>query len=170
MTVSSISSPTPGKPWQPQALRQLIQKTLVPFGLYSANAEELLMATCAQESLLGKFRRQEGGGPALGIFQMEPADFNDIWTNYLAYRVRMADELRALASTQPPRPAELVTNDPFAIVLCRVQYERVPEPLPSAGDLNALWRYYKQHYNTPEGVATQEQFYAHYQLTAGLAR
>ena len=143
------------------AFRGQIQKTLQPLNLYSPAAEELLCATCAQESLLGAFRRQIGG-PALGIFQMEPADFTDIWQNYLAYHQDLAGEVGRMASTQPPRPVELVTNDPFAIAMCRVHYLRAPAALPAATDLAGLWAYYKQYYNTPAGAATQAEFIHHY--------
>lgn len=153
-----------------QPLRALIKTTLTPLGLYSANAEELLVATCAQESLLGTYRRQVNG-PALGIFQMEPEDFNDIWTNYLVYRPQLEAQLSALASTSPPRPIELVTNDPFAVAMARIHYLRAPEALPDAGDLNAMWQLYKLRWNTPLGAATQQQFYANYHtLVRGPAR
>lgn len=155
---------------EPTELRALIHSTLSPLNLYSAAAEELLMATCAQESALGTYRRQMGG-PALGIFQMEPGTFNDIWANYLAYHSTLATQVTALAATSPPRPIELTTNDPFAIAMCRVHYLRAPGALPGATDLVALWEYYKQHYNTPLGAATAQQFYKNYhKLVQGAAR
>lgn len=159
---------TPPSPYAPQDLRDLIQKTLKPLGLYSVDAEELLMATIAQESLLGKFRHQVNG-PAIGIAQMEPEDFYDIWKNYLVYHGPLQDSIFALASTQPPRPSEMQDNDAFAIAMCRVHYERAPGELPPAGNLAAIFAYYKQFYNTPEGAATQEQFFEHYKLTGGVA-
>lgn len=146
---------------EPQELRTLIQKTLKPMNLYSPEAEELLVATCAQESAMGTYRRQVGG-PALGIFQMEPEDFNDIFKNYLAYKPGLEADLCALASTQPPRPVEMVTNDAFAVAMARVHYLRSPGALPPAGDLCAIWEYYKQYYNTPQGAATKDQFFANY--------
>lgn len=145
----------------PQELRDIIQDALAPAGLWSENAAELLMATAAQESHLGTYRRQIGG-PALGIYQMEPEDFQDIWTNYLAYHPGIATELSRLATTQPPRPVEMVTNDAFATLMARVHYLRAPGALPAATDLNGLWAYYKQHWNTPLGAATQDQFVANY--------
>jgi hypothetical protein len=69
----------------PHDLRTLIKNTLTPFNMYSAIAEELLMATCANESNLGQYRTQSGNGPARGIFQVEGNTFNDLFTNYLAY-------------------------------------------------------------------------------------
>jgi hypothetical protein len=152
----------------PGALRQLIQQTLRPLNLYSVDAEELLMATCAQESLLGKYRHQVNG-PAIGIFQDEPADFCDLWAHYLS-GTQLGDQICALATTQPPRPIELQNNDPFAIAICRAHYRRVPHPLPSASDLAGLWHYYKTYYNSVLGAATQEQFYHNYKLTGGSAK
>jgi hypothetical protein len=154
------------------ALRVQIQTVLKPIGLYSAAAEELLMATCAQESLLGTYRRQING-PALGIFQMEPGDHDDIWKNYLAYKPELATDGKMLlnAYTGGVPPASLLeNNDPYAIFMARVHYARCPKPLPAATDLNGLWMYYKVNYNSLNGAATQAQFYSHYQaLVSGPA-
>jgi hypothetical protein len=152
-----------------QPLRALIQSTLTPLGLYSADAEELLCATCAQESLLGVYRQQVNG-PALGIFQMEPEDFNDIWTNFLAYKTELSAQIRGLVPGLMVA-ADLVNNDALAVAMCRIHYLRAPGSLPAATDLNGLWAYYKAHYNTPAGAATQQQFYGNYhRLVQGAAR
>lgn len=152
----------------PESLRQLIRATLMPLGLYSEDAEELLMATCAQESHLGLYRHQLNG-PALGIFQMEPEDHNDIWTNYLAYHPALGDALRRIAGQLAPAASDLQFNDPYAIAMCRVHYERAPGTLPASTDLSGLWAYYKQHYNTPAGAATEAEFVHNYALTGGSA-
>lgn len=152
------------------SLRVLIKSTLTPLGLYSADAEELLMATCAQESLLGKYRVQGGGGPALGIFQMEPDTFQDIFTNYLGYHSALYTKVAQLfANPFPPDISELVNNDVAAIAMARVLYLRTPDTLPSATDLSGLWRMYKKWYNSPLGAATQAEFIQHYKLTGGSA-
>lgn len=49
-------------------IKNLITETLTELGLYSDDARDLLLGTCAQESAFGKYRKQLGGGPALGIF------------------------------------------------------------------------------------------------------
>lgn len=151
-------------------LRGTIQKTLTPLGLYSPAAEELLMATCAQESLLGTFRVQVGG-PALGIFQMEPDTYMDIWKNYLAYHQLLGHSISSLSHDPALPPSELILNDPYAVALARVQYLRAPGALPPAEDLDGLWLYYKQYYNTPGGAATQDDFNRHYHaLVNGVAK
>lgn len=152
----------------PDDLRQLIRATLEPLGLYSASAEELLMATCAQESRLGEYRHQIGG-PALGIFQMEPGDHDDIWTNYLAYHFDLATDLRRIANQLQPAASDLQNNDPYAIAMARVHYARKPGALPTPTDLEGLWEYYKHWYNTPAGAATRDEFVRNYKLTGGSA-
>lgn len=139
-------------------LRALIQRVLTPPGYWSADAAELLLATCAQESLLGQYRHQVGG-PALGIFQMEPATHDDCWTNFIVYRPELRDWLHSLSFTHTAQ--DLVDNDPYAIAMARVRYERAPGALPSATDLHAMFEYYKQNYNGP-GAATEAEFRRHY--------
>ena len=126
------------------------------------------MATCAQESHLGEYRHQIHG-PAVGIFQMEPEDHDDIWTNFLAYHFDLGTAVRQLSGQLAPIAADMQNNDPYAIAMARVHYERAPGVLPDASDLTGLWNYYKQHYNTPGGAATQAEFVANYLLTGGSA-
>ncbi|MDX1428656.1 MAG: hypothetical protein R3282_00145, partial [Rhodothermales bacterium] len=57
-------------------------------------SEELLLGTAIQESLL-EFRRQLGGGPARGLFQMEPATHDDCWENYLNFRRSLAETVKS---------------------------------------------------------------------------
>jgi len=147
-------------PFQSANLRALIQSTLTPMGLYSANAEELLLATCAQESLFGTYRTQGGSGPARGIFQMEGEDHDDIWKNFVVYHPTLASELTSLSPTH--QTDDMVMNDPYAVAMCRIHYLRASGSLPSFTDLNGLWYYYKKHYNTEQGAATQEEFNEHY--------
>jgi hypothetical protein len=142
------------------SLRVLIQNTLTPMGLYSHQAEELLMATCANESNLGVYRTQAGGGPARGIFQMEGEDHDDIWKNYLAYHTNLAANLHQISATCTTD--DMINNDPYAIAMCRIHYLRAPGSLPQPTDIEGIWNYYKLHYNTPQGAATHDEFIAKY--------
>lgn len=58
----------------------VIRPTLEKIELWSEAAENLLLGTTAQESHMGTYIKQVGKGPALGIYQMEPATHKDIWT------------------------------------------------------------------------------------------
>jgi hypothetical protein len=149
-------------PLNPANVRTLIQQTLTPIGIYSRNAEELLLATCANESNFGEYRTQDGDGPARGIFQMEGEDFNDIWTNYLAYHGTLAFQIKNYNAGQQGTVDDLVNNDPYAICMARVHYCRAPGALPDFNDIEAIWAYYKKYYNTPQGAATHDAFIAKY--------
>jgi len=149
-------------------LRALIKLTLSPLNLYSQNAEELLMATCANESNLGTYRTQTGGGPARGIFQMEAEDFNDIWHNWLGYKTQLAAQVVALNGGQRGTADDLTNNDAYAIAMARIHYERCPGSLPDSADLAAIWAYYKRYYNTPAGAAVQGIFiYKYHRYVTG---
>lgn len=156
-------------PYVSSVLRQLIEEVLSPIGLYSPNACELLLATAAQESLFGTFRTQGNGGPARGIFQMEGEDHDDIWQNYLAYHSNLANYARTLSAVCTVD--DLVMNDKYAVFMARVHYLRAPGSIPDATSLTGLWNYYKAHYNTAGGAATENQFFMHYKayVTDGVA-
>lgn len=148
-------------------LRKLIEETLgklsQPPSQPSINrpeAVELLMGTCAQESHLGKYRRQLGGGPALGIFQMEPATFRDIRDNYLAYHEDLRNKIMEISGVSALEPEDLVENDRLAVCMARAHYSRVREAIPAS--LDGWARYWKQYYNTPLGKGTVEEFVANY--------
>jgi hypothetical protein len=53
---------------------------------------------------------------------------------------------------------DLINNDRYSIAMARIHYERCPGVLPPATDLDAIWRYYKQYYNTPDGQAVESIF------------
>jgi hypothetical protein len=133
-------------------------------GMDSPAARALLMGTAAQESLCGRFLRQVGGGCAMGVFQMEPETYGDIWKNYLEYRPELRERILARF---PRASAELMMSDLiFAAVMCRLHYRRVKEKLPAADNVGALAEYYVQHYNTPLGKATVAEFISNFQMVA----
>lgn len=136
---------------------EIVRPVLVELGLHSDAAEALLLGTAVQESGL-VWLRQLGGGPALGIYQMEPATHDDIWANYLAYRDELADKVARLAAPWPDRHRQLVTNLAYATAMARIHYRRVPAALPAAGDVDGLAAYWKNHYNTAQGAGTVAEF------------
>lgn len=145
-------------------LRKLVvAPTLKKIGLHSEAAENLILGTIAQESHMGEYLRQLGGGPAVGICQMEPATLNDIYDNFLKYRPSLRSKLDALQKTQgKPTPEDLISNLDLSVALCRVHYFRVKYKLPEARNTVALAHYWKDHYNTHKGAGTPEEFIQNY--------
>jgi hypothetical protein len=143
--------------------QHVIRPTLQAISLWSDAAEYLLLGTAAQESQLGYYLTQIHG-PALGIYQIEPATHADVWQNYLEYQPYLAEKVQTLLSpfnTQDKDQA-LITNLAYSTAIARIIYYRVPQPLPAAYDLPGLAAYWKQYYNTPAGQGTVEEFMANY--------
>lgn len=140
----------------------IIEPTLQHIGLYSDAATELVLGTALQESRL-TYIHQLGNGPALGVFQMEPATHNDIWQNYLKYREDLRNYVIDLASRINIKSGmvdalELISNLNYAAAMCRIHYLRTPDPLPQSGDTAGQAKYWKQYYNTPLGRGTVEEY------------
>ena len=149
-------------------LESLIVRVTTDIGLCSEAATQLLLGTAAQESQMGTYLRQLGGGPALGIFQMEPATHDDIWGNYLAYHGELKKKVeryvswRSIGGSCSDCAEELEWNLAYAVAMARVHYQRVPQPLPSPEDLAGLAGYWKSFYNTPAGKGTVGEFLENY--------
>jgi len=73
-----------------------VLKHLDPVIPYSMAGESLLMGTCAVESRMGQAIVQYEGGPAKGIWQMEPATETDIHLNFLSFREELRDLVASL--------------------------------------------------------------------------
>ncbi|MBI9110268.1 hypothetical protein [Maridesulfovibrio ferrireducens] len=141
-----------------EQLSDLIKRVLTEAGLYSPSARELLLLTAAQESLGGTYLRQLGKGPALGIFQMEPATHDDIWSNFLAYREPLGERILEVAGMgNGPDEKALEYNIAYAILMARVHYLRVKSRLPDGDDIKRLAEYWKDYFNTPLGAGTVEE-------------
>jgi hypothetical protein len=141
-----------------EQLRDLITRVLKEIDLYSDDAVELLMLTAATESNLGKYIRQKGGGPALGIFQMEKSTEQDIWFNYLRHRpeIRLA-VLRLFPLGGVVDLEDLEFNLGYQIAMARVHYLRVPKKLPDSNEPEYMAIYWKKYYNTYLGKGTVEK-------------
>lgn len=126
---------------------------------YSLVAADLLMMTAAVETALGSYLVQQGG-PALGVFQIEPASLSALWARLTP---RQLAAVRAVSTPQSPI-TQVTTNLVFAAAICRLFYWHDPAPLPphtAAG----LWSMYKAIWNTAAGATTESEFLAALRLT-----
>ena len=146
-------------------LRDLIENTLLEISslnqkFYSEEAVNLLMGTAAVESALGKYIRQIHG-PALGIFQMEPATYLDnlkwIYSQGLSFSDKLFDVCNNIRENKPEL---LMYNLKVAIVFARIHYYRKPGALPES--IEGMAQYWKKHYNTHLGKGTEEKFIEYY--------
>ena len=142
---------------------RVIEPVLRDAHLYSEAAVNLILGTAAQESHMGKYFVQING-PAVGVFQMEPATHDDIWQNFLAYQggKRHTEMLRGMCGPYPPEASNMFWHLRYAALMCRVHYLRKPHKLPDADDIEGLGAYWKVHYNTHLGKGTIDEFVENY--------
>ncbi len=132
-------------------LRILIRQSLVMYNLpVDASAVELLIMIAAHESGLFKYVQQVNG-PALGLFQMEPATYKEV----REYMNRSSKRFEAIKGSSPER---MVIDVRYAVGMARIFLMRFPEALPCATDPQGMARYAKKYWNTEAGKATVSDY------------
>ncbi|MBO1326846.1 hypothetical protein K2X14_17265 [Acetobacter sp. TBRC 12305] len=129
----------------------VVRPVVTQIGLGTDAAVNLLTGTALAES--GLVWLAQICGPALGLFQMEPATHDDCWKTFLPGQPVLADALRRVAGRSTPDAGLMASNLAYACAMARVKYYRALPPLPAANDAAGLSAYHKQHYNTPLGAA-----------------
>jgi hypothetical protein len=149
-------------------LNTAIRPALQGIRLWTPAAEELILGTAIVESDL-IHRMQLVGGPARGVFQMEPATHDDIWNNFLKYKPDLALAISSLMTfPDANKLLELERNDKYASAMARAHYLRAPKPLPKAGDVNAMAKYWKVYYNTWRGKGDADKYRTKWNQTMGV--
>jgi hypothetical protein len=141
----------------------IIEPVLSKLQIYNKNIEELLVFTCAAESLGGTFLQQVKG-PALGIYQMEPNTYTDIWINYIRARKQLATLMAMhFGCNKIPEVERLIYDLHFSTAMARIHYLRISAKVPLADDVEGIWAYYKKYYNTEKGKAKKDESIKKYQ-------
>jgi len=129
--------------------------------MYSEAAVQLMMGTIAQESDMGAFSSQIGGGPALGLGQVERATHTDNMVNFVSGRKDLLDCIQSVSlvpiagffSEEPQFfyseefHLQLEYNWIYNIVHARLKFWRAPEALPELDDLAGMGEYWDKYYN-----------------------
>jgi len=128
----------------------------------------LMLGTAAQETLMGFYLHQFGGGPGKGIYSIEPETHLDIVGRYLQ-RPENA-KLLQIVEGFVSRGAklgdhdELIYNLRYATAIARIKYWTRPEKLPTdATDIAALGKYWDVHYNANDKVGFPAEFVGNYE-------
>jgi hypothetical protein len=109
---------------------------------------------------MGTYLLQRGGGPALGIFQMEKETHDDIWNNWIEFRWQIFGRLKHYHFYK--NFERLGWDLMYSSIMARIHYFRVKEPLPKSDDIEGLAKYWKKYYNTEKGKGTVEEFIKNY--------
>jgi len=147
-----------------QLLNFVIKPTLVYLELDSPSAENLLLGTCAQETLMGQYIKQING-PALSPYGIESKTHTNIvsttGTKYPSLYKKII-QLRSVRNQYSNDDFELLTNLAYATAIARLRYYLWAPELPPANDIPALAAYWKKYYNTVDGAGTEQQFIENY--------
>lgn len=140
-----------------QLLDHVIVPTLDRLELYSVSAERLLLVTAEVESRCSYLAQVRG--PALGLWQVEPATHDDCW-RWLGSRPELADKVRSLMAPGPTqhRAQQMAWNLRYACAMARIKYRTIRAALPGPEDAAGHAAYWKQWYNTPLGAGRPETF------------
>lgn len=137
----------------------IVKPALEAIGLWSQEAEQLVLGTAIHES--GLVYLKQINGPALGYWQMEPATHDDVWN-------RMPRDIRrgfAIFGSADGSAEDLYLRNDYAAAMCRMKYRLSPGPIPMT--LTAQAAYWKLYYNTPLGAGTVSEYIADWER-AGL--
>ena len=130
----------------------------------------LLVGTALIESG-GVHRRQLGGGPARGLWQMEPDTAMWLVTEYLQYNLGRAAHITQILSAGIPvfhrelfgavdrdrLMFDIEHNDLLACVLARLKYLTIAEDIPDT--LQSQSAYWKRYYNCAGDRGQQAEDY-----------
>ena len=127
-----------------QLLEYIIAPTLKRMPkMDSLAAHQLLLITAILESDCGKYVHQVGGGPAVSIYQIEPATIYDIYDRIVQAKFsRIMVYTRISCLDHEPSLEDMTGNNIIATMMARFNYYGNPNPLPNAGDVDGLIRYY----------------------------
>ena len=131
----------------------VIRPALTKINLWSRSAEELVLGTAIVEGGL-TYLKQHGEGPALGLWQVEPATHEDLYTNYLHFRPDLGMALAELRAAGASMDDNLAANLLYGVAVCRLIYYRRPEPLSEARGMEGQEKFWKQFLNTPPSAGT----------------
>lgn len=121
--------------------------------LNSPEAVNLLYGTALAETGLRVLVQDRG--PALGYYQIEPEDHDDIWLNWIDNRRDLKKAVIEISRVTPeliskdrdllPGNHPLVWNLSYATLMCRIHYSRQPGDIPSTVEGQAT--YWLHSYN-----------------------
>lgn len=146
-----------------QFTKFVIEPVLRSMGLYSEEAVRLLLMIMAHESRKGYYIKQTVG-PAVGVYQMEPATHDDIIKFLKNRKPRVHKDVNNWSIIQDTvtESYEMAGNMYYATAMARAFFLRFPESLPKGSD-EELARYAKKRWNTSAGKATWQDYLSAYQ-------
>jgi hypothetical protein len=151
-----------------QLIELIIRPSLKQMEAHSSAAEQLVVGTAAKESGLGYYVHQLGEGPALSIYQIEPATYHNIIDQFLIDRPELKRMiLGSCGYATFPHEDRLMTDLKLATMICRCKYLWVSAKLPNFGDINGQATYWAKFYNGNPITGVPEKYVETYNQFVG---
>lgn len=137
----------------------------IPKGI-SAEAVLAITMIIAHESTRGNFLKQIGGGPALGIIQMEPVTHDSIWDNgdsiwdnAFLMGIITKDEFN---NKRQPLAGRLIYDLRYCVFMARQYLFMDTNPLPKTP--YQMSDYLKGYWNSEGGAADSNSYLRDYEI------
>lgn len=135
----------------------IVRDSLKAAGWWSRSVENIIVATGIVESNLDALV-QGGGGPAKGVFQIEPRTYADV----ISYIKRDPEKIKTICQacnlvSLPEDVNAVIWNLRFAVLITRMFYYRIVDALPKSENAQEMYQYYKKFYNSAAGAATEDR-------------
>jgi hypothetical protein len=151
-------------------LRYVIRPTLPRIALDSPSAQVQVLGIGLVESglrWLDQLDKRTMPGPAYGLYGMEKATHDDLWS-FLRAKIALRLSVGRLSLysgfQSPPDVTELWANLAYATAMCRVKVYRAPPALPDATDALGHANYHKVFYNTMAGATVVSESVKHFEF------
>ena len=129
----------------------VIKPALMEADMWTQSAENLIVGIGLVETnfeYLKQIGNVPGGG--LGIFQMQKLTHDDL-VRYALGASGKANTILHVSNCYDFNSDSLVYNLIYATLMTRLFFARDPDPLPAAGDYQAMAELHKLKYNSPKG-------------------
>jgi len=118
-------------------------------------AVDLLVETCAAETLMGEYRERTLYGAGAGVSQIDEGTFDWLKDKYASrFGQVIYDKLNIKLELVEFR--ELDYSPLLALLFARLRYWTVPKPVPET--ITARAEYWKEFFNTSAGKGSAEEY------------
>ena len=145
-------------------LREFIQESLRVVKLPVSEGALVLLQMIAAHESGGLMYVRQFGGPALGLWQMEPVGYREV-QRYVQLR---DEKFHRLIHKHIKRDFEWLAFDQVWACQCaRIFLMAEPQGLPEKDDIEGMGAYAKRYWNTEQGAACVEDYVEAYEVLCG---
>jgi hypothetical protein len=144
-----------------QFINLILEPALRATNTYSIDSMHLMAVTLYVESKFTHLK-QLPNGPALGFGEIEMPTYLDCARYLEKNNPTLLNAILKYVerSTLPKNPVNIMGDLSLNVLIARVKYWMLKEPIPSYKDVSSQAQFYKRFYNTGAGAATPELFIA----------